>query len=130
MKFKLSKKSIYQILAVFGTMSLLLIANSVFAADTSTVISTGDEIFQTSSGGSIRTFVQTALNFVLGFLGLLAVVYLIYGGFLVITAGEEDGIAKGKGVIKNAVIGIIIIVVSFAIVNTVIQGVATGQEGV
>ncbi|KKP38124.1 MAG: hypothetical protein UR28_C0021G0005 [Candidatus Peregrinibacteria bacterium GW2011_GWF2_33_10] len=103
-------------------------SNPALAADATSVINANDQIFQTSSGGSVRTLIQTILNFVLGFLGLVAVGYLIYGGFLVLTGGAEDAIEKGKTVMKNAVIGIVIIVVSFAVVNTLISGLATGTE--
>lgn len=98
------------------------------AADATTVISSEDELFATTSGGSLRTFALTLINFILGFLGLLAVGFLIYGGFLVLTAGGEDGLEKGKTVMKNAVIGILIIVVSFAVINTIIAGFSTGTE--
>ncbi len=110
------------------TLNYLLVGNLAFAADITTVTSTNDEVLQTSSAGSFRTFIQTVLNFALGFLGLIAVGYLIYGGVLTVTAGTEDGLEKGKGVIKNAVIGIIIIAVSYALVNTLISGVLQGTE--
>ena len=120
-------------IVLFGLISVLALnylfaGNLALAADITSVTSTGDEVLQTSSGGSFRTFIQTVLNFILGFLGLIAVGYLIYGGILTVTAGTEDGLEKGKGVIKNAVIGIIIIAVSYALVNTLLSGILTGTE--
>ncbi len=69
-----------------------------------------------------RQFALNVTNFVLGFLGLTAVLVIIYGGFLYLTAaGEEDKTTKGKKSIQYALMGILIILGSYAIVNTILQ---------
>jgi len=69
-----------------------------------------------------RTFAKNIANFALGFLGLIAVMIIIYSGFLyVVAAGDEDKMSKGKSGITSAMIGIVIILSSFAIVNTILQ---------
>ncbi|MBT6068996.1 PKD domain-containing protein [Candidatus Peregrinibacteria bacterium] len=69
----------------------------------------------------VRDFVLNVVNFALGFLGLVGVVAIIYGGFIYLTAGgDESKTEKGKNSILFAVVGIIIILASFAIVRTVI----------
>lgn len=71
------------------------------------------------------------INFFLSFVGIIAVAMLVYGGFLYVTAaGDPAKSGKGKNVIIGAVIGIIIIIGSWTIVNTVInlQG-GTGGGG-
>jgi PKD repeat protein len=76
----------------------------------------------------IRSFIITTVNFALGFLGLLAVVMIIYGGFLYVSsAGETEGPDKAKKIILYAAIGILIILGSFAFVNTVLD--STNPEG-
>jgi PKD repeat protein len=86
---------------------------------------------------TLREYAINVTNFVLGFLGLVGVIMVIYGGFLYLTAaGETDQMDKGKKAIIYAIVGILIVMASFAIVNTVIQaptgeekeGVATEQE--
>lgn len=82
-----------------------------------------------NTGGAtdFRTLLLQFLNFFLGFLGLLAVLLVIYGGFLYMTAAGDDGKTEnGKKVILYAVVGIIIILISFALVNTLISGLANG----
>lgn len=83
------------------------------------------------SGGqtSLRGIILTVVNFFLTFLGLLTVVMVIYGGFLYVSsAGNEDNVGKAKKILLYSVIGIVIIVASFAFVNTVLQvGTTTGQ---
>lgn len=69
-----------------------------------------------------REFVIKVVNYALGFLGLFAVLIVIYGGFLYVSsAGESEGPEKGKKAIMYAIIGIIIIFGSYAIVNTVLK---------
>lgn len=75
--------------------------------------------------GKTRTFrdvVVSILNYVLTFVGLIAVVMLIYGGFLYLTsAGADEATKKAKTTILYAIIGIVVIALSFVIVNTVIK---------
>ncbi|MEK7524424.1 MAG: PKD domain-containing protein [Patescibacteria group bacterium] len=68
-----------------------------------------------------REFIVNTVNFALSFLGVLAVVIVIYGGFLYVTAaGNEEQSGKGKKAITYAGIGILIIIASFAFVNTLL----------
>ena len=54
---------------------------------------------------------------------------VIYGGVLYVTAaGNDDQVGKAKNVILYAVIGIVVILLSFALVNTVILNAGTGTE--
>ncbi|MBD3327874.1 PKD domain-containing protein [Candidatus Peregrinibacteria bacterium] len=77
-----------------------------------------------------RDFILQVTNFALGFLGLIAVIIVIYGGFLYVTAaGNEEQSGKGKKAITYAVIGIILILGSFAIVNTLLQAPQGTDQG-
>ncbi len=64
-------------------------------------------------------FEDTVINFVewvLGFLGLVSVIMMIYGGYRYLTAGgNEESVDKAKTVIKNALVGLIIVVLSYVI---------------
>jgi hypothetical protein len=112
---------------VFGIMSLALLAvNMAPGALAAGLISSGDQpsliAQQTGGEGDIREFAKKILNFVLGFLGFIAVAYIIYGGFLyVMDGGAEENAKKGKTIIMQAAIGILIILASFAIVNTILK---------
>ncbi len=70
------------------------------------------------TSGDIKTVIQSIINTVLGLLGFVAVIFVIYAGILYVTdGGGGDNLEKAKNIIKNAIIGIIIIIASFAIVN-------------
>ena len=73
---------------------------------------------------------NTIVNWALGIAFFIAVIFLIYGGFLYITsAGNEESATKGKNAVVYALIGIIIIVLSYVIVRVVYQFVVTGNAG-
>jgi hypothetical protein len=82
----------------------------------------------TGGESSARALVLTIVNFFLGFLGLIAVLMVIYGGVLIVTsAGKEDQAGKGKKILTYAAIGIVIILLSFAFVSTIL-GAGSGQD--
>ncbi|MFH1206998.1 MAG: pilin [Patescibacteria group bacterium] len=61
------------------------------------------------------------IQWVLGFLGLAAVVMIIIGGFMWMTAaGNEERVKKAKTILTSAVIGMIIIMLSWALITFVI----------
>lgn len=65
-----------------------------------------------------RVIVVNIIKLFLGFLGLFAVIMIMYAGFLWMTAGgNSDKIDTAKAIIKNAFIGILIILSSYAIVS-------------
>jgi len=120
---------------VFGLMSLALVAvNMAPGVLAQGLIGPGDQpsliAQQTGGEGDIREFAKKILNFILGFLGFIAVAYIIYGGFLyVMDGGKDEKTEQGKKIITQAAVGILIILSSFAIVNTVLKassGVAGG----
>ncbi|PIT97411.1 hypothetical protein COT77_01500 [Candidatus Berkelbacteria bacterium CG10_big_fil_rev_8_21_14_0_10_41_12] len=71
----------------------------------------------------ILGLLQRLVSVVLIIAGVIAVIYLIYGGIMYITAGgDAEKAGKGRVAITNAIIGIIIIAASYAIYAAVING--------
>ncbi len=75
-----------------------------------------------------REIIANLIKVVLGFLGTIAVVLVIYSGFLWMTAGgKPDNIKKAKEIMSAAVVGLIIILISYGITifvtNTLSQNV-------
>lgn len=72
-----------------------------------------------SAENSIQLFIGNALKF----LGIVAVLYGIYGGFLIMTAGGDDGKVKtGKTILIQVVIGLVVIFLAYSIVNWIFTG--------
>ena len=66
--------------------------------------------------------VGTLLNGLLGILGTAFLLLTIYAGFLWMTAaGNEEKITKAKGIIRTSVIGLLIVVLSYAITKFVFK---------
>lgn len=62
------------------------------------------------------TITISLVNTALGLVGLIAVVFIIYAGFLWMTAhGSSEQIEKAQGTLKNATIGLAIILLARAI---------------
>jgi len=70
--------------------------------------------------GTLGQNITQLINYFLGILGLVAVAFLIYAGILMVTAGGNDEqVSKAKKIITYAAIGIIIVLLSWAIVSFV-----------
>lgn len=71
---------------------------------------------------STKEILQTIVKWLLSLTGTVAVISLLYGGFLYITSqGEENKAEQAKNIILYSVIGIIIIGISAVVVNVVIN---------
>ncbi|QQS22851.1 hypothetical protein IPM19_04480 [bacterium] len=82
-----------------------------------------------NEGGLAEIFV-TVINWALAIAFILAVIFLIYGGFRYILAGgNEEGAKAGRTAIFNALIGVVIIVLSYVIVQIVYRFVSGDSSG-
>lgn len=69
---------------------------------------------------ALKSKVQNVVNLIIGVAGVIALAYLVWGGITYITGGEK-GADSGKKIIANALVGMAIIALSYAIVNAVIS---------
>lgn len=68
--------------------------------------------------------IQNLINIVLGIAGVIAVGVIIYGGFLFMKSGGDAAkVALGRRAITGGVVGLIIALLAFAIVNFIIQSI-------
>jgi magnesium-transporting ATPase (P-type) len=71
--------------------------------------------------GSLQTNIKNIINVMLILIGIVAVIMLIVGGFrYVLSNGNEKAVSGAKDTILYAVIGIVVALLSFAIVNFVL----------
>lgn len=71
------------------------------------------------------------IEILLAIAGLIAVIFLIVGGFRYVTAGgNEEASESAKKTITNAIIGIIIIILAFVIVRVIANAIIGGQAQV
>lgn len=63
---------------------------------------------------------------VIGILGIMLAIYLVYGGFKYFTAGGEEGkVDDAKKIIRNAIIGMAIALSAFSITTFVVNSLTT-----
>lgn len=80
---------------------------------------TGDQ-----AAGAVSNRINTAINVVLGMIGVVAVVMIIIGGIQFVTSqGDAARAAKARNTILYSIIGLIVALLAFAIVNFVLTNV-------
>ena len=94
--------------------SSLLLANTVFA----------DWAMAPPPVGVPGNFEQSIINltnWILGFVSMIAVLMLIWGGVLYLTsAGDEEKAKTGKKTVSYAIMGLVVTGIAYAIVNVIV----------
>lgn len=81
-------------------------------------------------GTSPIIIIAKIIRVILGFLGIIVLLLVLYAGWMWMSSmGQEEKIEKAKNTLKNALIGLIIIIMSFAIVTFVINKLYAGPGG-
>ena len=76
----------------------------------------GEEAGYDTSQEGILPIIKTIIQVALSFLGVIFLILVIYGGFLWMTAsGNEEQVGKAKKILKSAIIGLVIVIMSYAI---------------
>lgn len=108
------------LLTALPLLALMLVTLPVHAQSAFTVENLGGTLGLGTS--DLKNTVVNILKLVLSLLGLIAVTLIIYGGVIWTTAaGNEQRVEKAKQIITAAVIGLIVIILSWAIVIFVVQ---------
>ncbi|MFH0891811.1 MAG: pilin [Candidatus Falkowbacteria bacterium] len=79
-----------------------------------------------------REMAGSVINIFLGFLGIIAVLLILFGGFKWMTAaGDEGKVDEAKKLIAAGIIGLVVILAAFAIAQFVINALynATNATG-
>lgn len=82
-----------------------------------------------ASDTSLPTIVGNMISALMGIVGTVLVILMLYGGFLWMTAGgEEKKVEEAKKIIKNSIIGLIIVFLSYGIARFVIDAVISASN--
>ena len=88
-----------------------------------------EEEIKEGDGGLFKT-IQTIINWILAILGIVAVIMVILGGFTYMTSqGDSTKVKRAKDTILYGIVGLIIALLAFAIVNFVLVNVFAGGSG-
>ena len=73
-----------------------------------------------------RTIAANVINVILGFLGIIAVIIILAGGFKwMVAGGNQDKVDEAKKLITAGIIGLVIILASFGIATFVLNSLIT-----
>lgn len=95
------------------------------------------DAFQSAAGFSgvimVDDIIASAIRIALGFLAIIFIVLIIISGYQWMTAGgNEEAVSKSQKRIKNAIIGLLIVILAYAVtafVFKVMPGVGSGDTG-
>lgn len=77
-----------------------------------------------------RTIAVRLINLALQFVGVLMLVLVLWGGVLfMFSGGKEEGVKKATSVLKNAIIGLIIVLSAWGIVRFVLTEFIAATSG-
>lgn len=115
--------NLYKTANVLAIVAMLALAfMPVFAAQAAYRVpdATGGGGTGLANESSATEIIFRIIQIMLGVAGLVAVIFLIIGGFRYITAGGNEETAEaGKKTITNAIIGIVVILLAFVIVRVI-----------
>ncbi len=111
------RATIFSLIGVFTVLILLslpIAARAISFENAGPLFGMGDVDFKQA--------LINFINFVLGLLGLIALIMVLIGGFRwLVSMGEEEKIAVAKKTISGALIGMVLVLLSWAIVGFVLR---------
>ena len=116
--FRTMKLSLKKVAAFVLTLAIIAMPVAVFAQtpDFGTSYLSNSDLPDTDA----REVVINLINTLLGVLGIVFLLLVLYGGFLWMTAGgNDDRASQGRKIIGNGIVGLIIIFLAFAITTFV-----------
>ncbi|HPX64517.1 MAG TPA: hypothetical protein PLG81_00575 [bacterium] len=127
------KKWLIGIMSLVWALGLMSLSPATVSAQTSNLDVWGNTQGSYANIGlsdtDPRDVVANVIKVVLGFLGTIAVVLIIVAGFQWMTAaGSEDKIAKAKKIMTAAVIGLVIVLMAYALSTFVINAIISATN--
>lgn len=126
------KKQLISLAASLGIAASLALPAMTLAADSLNANDLGVGAIQSEiklGSGDIRQTAARIINVALGFLGIIAVVIVLLGGFKYMTAGgNEEKTSEARKLIVSGIIGLAIILSAWAITSFVISRLVTATQ--
>jgi len=121
MNFKKLAISTAVTVAMVAPVAVMAQDASMLGLEYATSIGLGTKDVRETIGGVIRAF--------MGLLGIVAVIIILLGGFKWMTAGgSEEKVGEAKKLIISGVIGLIIIMMAYAIAAFVVNAIVNGTQ--
>ena len=115
------------VLAIAGVGGAVISTGTPAYADNpaSNAVNNGINSTNLNGGNNLETTITDVINVILYIVGILAVVMIIIGGIQYTTSGgDQAAVTKAKNTILYGIVGLVIAILAYAIVNFVIRKVA------
>lgn len=128
----------YLPVALMAVLAVLMLVEPTFAQNNTGGANLGPDsyrslrlpLFSNSDPDQFYLLLTRVINFILLLAGIVAFFYVLLGGFYYLTSGgDQAGAQKGRSMIANALIGIVIIFLSYALVNFFIRLLGRNSTG-
>ncbi len=121
--FRFFLASIFLCLSIGFVLSAPLSAQAAASTSSQPAVGSSATLYNPLGDvNSIQALIGKIISAVLGIVGSLALLMFVYGGIVWMTAGgAEKRVEEGKGIIRNSVIGLVIIFLSYTLVNVLID---------
>ncbi len=131
------KKVIVSSLIALAGLGLVLFAAPVYAASCGDGTAAGEAMCGASQVGDSGTnsntiygTVKTIIDVMLFIVGIIAVIMIIWGGIsYVLSAGATDKTKKARDTILYSVVGLVVAILAFALVQFVFSSLGGGNSG-
>lgn len=116
----------YGVLAM--TLAMPVIASAQFGQ-----VPSGSQYETVATTGGLTTnnigmILVRIMNWVLGILGIGAIISFVIAGILYLTAaGDESKTEKAKGMMTYAIVAVVVALVGYVVINTVVGLLGSGQ---
>lgn len=116
----------------FGLLALIALVGIAFVTPSYAQATPADKALEgwrqaggdTAGDTNLSVRVKDVVNIILYVLGVVAVIMIIIGGFrYVVSGGDSSAVTGAKNTILYAVIGLIVAILAYAIVNFVIKSI-------
>jgi uncharacterized membrane protein YwzB len=110
----------------YASLASLVAVTQTFAAWNPDANGGAASTFDTESGRPLPEVIKSYISFILGFVTLIAVIYAVWAGWNIMTAGgDEEKVKKGRTTIIQITIGIIVMWLAYSVVSFIINAIGT-----
>jgi len=93
-------------------------------------IEEGDLGLESGGDVNLQQLIVSILKYLMTFLGIIAVIIVLYGGFVWMTAGgNDDNVRRAKNIITAGIIGLAIVLASYAVVTFIVKITSDALDG-
>jgi hypothetical protein len=135
MKKLIQKSAVFAFTAMLIAQALVVLPVQAQSTDAANLFGGTDRADALRAGtygtdSDPRDIAARVINVLMGFLGIVAVVIILFGGFRWMTAaGNDDKIDEAKKILAAGVIGLIIVLSAWALAMFVMNNILTATSG-